>query len=52
MKKALARVLMHLALWMWRTDGRFLQYPFGPPTEGLRYRFAWWAYHWSRTRLP
>lgn len=51
MKKALARILMHLALRIWRTDLTFHQYPFGPPDHGIKYGFAWWAYHWSRPAL-
>jgi hypothetical protein len=52
MKQALARILMRLALRIWRTNLTFYQYPFGPPDHGIKYGFAWWAYHWSRTRLP
>lgn len=47
MKKASARILMHIALRIWRTDLTFYQYPFGPPDHGIKYGFAWRAYHWS-----
>lgn len=51
MKQALAQILMRFSLWAWRTDETLYQYPFGPPDHGIRYRLAWWAYHWSRNAL-
>jgi hypothetical protein len=40
-------LLTQIALWLWRTDMSFYQYPYGPPQHGLRFAIAWRLYHWS-----
>lgn len=43
---------LHAALKLWRTDLSFRQYPFGPPSRGLRNGLAWVLYHWAIRGLP
>ncbi len=38
---------VRIALWLWRTDESFRQYPYGPPSYGIRYGLAWALYHWG-----
>lgn len=41
----MSALLFRLAYAIWRTDGSFRQYPYGPPRRTLAHKFAWWAYH-------
>lgn len=51
MKLALAELLIGAALKIWRTDKNFREWRYGPPSRGIKYGFAWWAYHWGLSAL-